>query len=50
MGRRFASLLLFAAGYVALASLGPLVAIGPALTSFLAGVLVLAREPTSPRI
>jgi hypothetical protein len=50
MGRRVTSLLLFGVGYLALASLGPLVALGPALTSFLVGVLVLAREPASPRI
>ena len=42
--------MLFAVGYVALAALGPLVAIGPALTSFLVGVLLLAREPAAPRI
>ena len=47
MGRRALSLVLFVAGYVALATLEPLVAIGPALTSFLAGALLLARDPAS---
>jgi hypothetical protein len=44
MGRRLSSLLLFVAGYLALASLGPLWASGPALTSFVAATLLLARE------
>jgi hypothetical protein len=50
MGRRLASLVLFVAGYVALASLGPLVAAGPALTSFVAASLLLAREREPARI
>jgi hypothetical protein len=45
MGRRATSLLLFVAGYLAMASLAPLVALVPALLSFFAGVLVLVREP-----
>ena len=45
MGRRLASLSLFVAGYLAMASLAPLAALVPALLSFLAGVLVLVREP-----
>jgi hypothetical protein len=40
-----ASLSLFVAGYLAMASLAPLAALVPALLSFLAGVLVLVREP-----
>ncbi len=50
MGPRLASLLLFMAGYVALASLGPLVAAGPALTSFVAATLLLTRERAPARI
>ena len=50
MGRRPLALLLFVAGYVALATLEPLVAAGPALTSFVAATLLLAREPAAPRI
>jgi hypothetical protein len=38
------------AGYMALASLGPLWAAGPALTSFVAATLLLAREPEPARI
>jgi hypothetical protein len=45
MGRRVASLSLFVAGYLAMASLAPLTAAAPALLSFFAGVLVLIREP-----
>jgi Kef-type K+ transport system membrane component KefB len=45
MGRRLGSLLLFVCGYLAMASLAPLTALAPALLSFFAGVLVLAREP-----
>jgi len=45
MGRRGSSLLLFVAGYLAMASLSPAVALVPALISFFAGVLVLVREP-----
>jgi len=45
MGRRAISLMLFVAGYLAMASLAPLVALAPALLSFFAGVLVLVREP-----
>jgi hypothetical protein len=33
-----------------LATLAPLVAAGPALTSFLAATLLLAREPATARI
>ena len=44
MGRRFTSLLLFVGGYLAMASLAPLVAVAPALLSFFAGVIVLVRE------
>jgi hypothetical protein len=50
MGRRVSSLLLFMAGYVALASLGPLWAAGPALTSFVAATLLLTRERKPARI
>jgi len=50
MGRRLASLVLFVAGYVALASLGPLVAAAPALASFVAAALLLAREREPARI
>jgi len=45
MGRRAISLMLFVAGYLAMASLAPLVALAPALLSFFAAVLVLVREP-----
>jgi hypothetical protein len=45
VGRRLASLTLFVAGYLAMASLAPLAALVPAMLSFLAGVLVLVREP-----
>jgi hypothetical protein len=45
MGRRISSLLLFVAGYFAMALLAPAVAVVPALLSFFAGVLVLVREP-----
>jgi len=41
---------LFVAGYLALSSLEPVVAIGPTLTSFLAATLLLAREPAAARI
>jgi hypothetical protein len=37
--------MLFVAGYLAMASLAPLVALAPALLSFFVGVLVLVREP-----
>jgi Kef-type K+ transport system membrane component KefB len=37
--------MLFVAGYLAMASLAPLTALAPAMLSFLAGVLVLVREP-----
>ena len=50
MGRRAVSLLLFVAGYLMLATLEPVVAAGPALTSFVAGTLVLARESEPARI
>ena len=50
MGRRVVSLVLFVAGYVALASLGPLIGAGPALTSFVAAALLLAREREPARI
>ena len=50
MGRRILSLLLFVAGYLALVSLGPLWAGGPALLSFLAGVLLLVQGQESARI
>ena len=49
-GRRTLSLLLFVAGYLMLATLEPLVAAGPALTSFVAATLLLAREPAAARI
>ena len=45
MGRRLTSLLLFVGGYLAMASLAPLVAVAPALLSCFAGVIVLVREP-----
>ena len=44
MGRRMTSLLLFVGGYLAMASLAPLVAVAPALLSFFAGVIVLVRS------
>jgi len=50
MGRRALSLLLFVAGYLMLATLAPLVAAGPALASFVAATMVLARESTPARI
>lgn len=50
MGRRLLSFLLFVAGYLLLAALGPLVAAGPALASFTAATLVLARETAAARI
>jgi hypothetical protein len=50
MGRRLLSLLLFVAGYVLLATLEPLVAAGPALTSFVAATMLLARESAPARI
>jgi hypothetical protein len=50
MGRRLCSLLLFVAGYLALATLAPAVAAGPALASFTLGSLLLAREPAPARI
>jgi hypothetical protein len=43
MGRRLLSLLLFVAGYGALASLGPLIAAGPALALFVPATLLLMR-------
>ena len=49
MGRRAISLMLFVAGYLAMASLAPLVALAPALLAFFAGVLVLVREPDGVR-
>jgi hypothetical protein len=50
MGRRLLSLLLFVAGYVLLATLEPLVAAGPALTSFIVAAMLLARESEPARI
>jgi hypothetical protein len=50
MGRRASSLLLFVAGYLALASLGPLWAAAPALASFLAATVLLARDRDPARI
>ena len=50
MGRRLLSLLLFVAGYMLLATLEPFVAAGPALISFVAATLVLARETGAARI
>jgi len=50
MGRRALSLLLFVTGYLMLATLEPVIAAGPALTSFLAATLVLARESEPARI
>jgi hypothetical protein len=44
MGRRLPPLLLFVGGYLAMASLAPLVSLVPALLSFFAGVLLLIRE------
>jgi hypothetical protein len=41
---------LFVAGYLLLATLEPVVAAGPALTSFVAATLLLARVPESARI
>jgi len=43
MGRRLPPLVLFVAGYLAMASLAPLVSLAPALLSFFAGVLLLIR-------
>jgi hypothetical protein len=45
MGRRALSLFLFVAGYLLLATLDPVVAVGPALTSFVAAAVALTREP-----
>jgi len=50
MGRRALSLLLFVTGYVMLATLEPIVAAAPALTSFVAATLVLTRESEPARI
>jgi hypothetical protein len=50
LSRRLLSLLFFVAGYVLLATLEPLVAAGPALTSFVAATMLLAREPKPARI
>jgi hypothetical protein len=50
MGRRSLSLLLFVVGYLALATLEPLVAAGPALTSFVAATVLLTREPAGAGI
>jgi hypothetical protein len=50
MGRRLLSLLLFVAGYLVLATLEPLVAAGPALMTFTAATLLLARESAPARI
>jgi hypothetical protein len=50
MGRRVLSLLLFMTGYVMLATLEPVIAAGPALTSFLAATLVLARDSEPTRL
>ena len=50
MGRRMLSLLLFVAGYLMLATLELLIAAGPALTGFVAAMLLLAREPAAARI
>jgi hypothetical protein len=47
MGRRALSLVLFVAGFAALATLAPLVAVGPALTGFVAATLLLARGPAA---
>ena len=47
MRRRVTSLLLFVGGYLAMASLAPLVAVAPALLSFFAGVILLIRESES---
>jgi len=44
MGRRIPPLLLFVMGYLAMASLAPIVSLAPALLSFFAGVLLLIRE------
>ncbi len=44
MGRRILPLLLFVTGYLAMASLAPIVSLAPALLSFFAGVLLLIRE------
>jgi len=51
MRRRLTSLLLFVGGYLAMASLAPLVAVAPALLSFFAGVVLLVRgsESDPPR-
>jgi hypothetical protein len=45
MRRRVSSLLLFVGGYLLMAGLAPLVALVPALLSFFAGLLVLAKDP-----
>jgi hypothetical protein len=50
MVRRVSSLLLFVAGYLALASFGLALAVVPAGASFVAAALLLAREPESARI
>ena len=43
-GDAFLPLLLFVTGYLAMASLAPMVSLVPALLSFFAGVLLLIRE------
>ncbi|HEY7018496.1 MAG TPA: hypothetical protein VH297_08500 [Gaiellaceae bacterium] len=50
MGRRLLSLLLFVAGYLLLATLEPLIAVPPALTSFAAATILLARDSEPARI
>jgi hypothetical protein len=44
MGPRLLSLVLFVAGYALLATLEPLLAVGPALTVFAVASVLLARE------
>jgi len=44
MGRRIPPLLLFVTGYLAMASLAPIVSLAPALLAFFAGVFLLIRE------
>jgi hypothetical protein len=50
MGRRSLSLMLFVDGYLALATLAPTVAAAPALATFVAATMLLAREPQPTRI
>jgi hypothetical protein len=41
---------LFVTGYLVMSTLDPVIAAGPALTTFVAATLLLAREPQPARI